>query len=95
MDPVPLNHVAEATLASLLTPSVEVTACSDSTIASAANVNVVPPQPQPPSLLSQRGPPGWGACPQGPGLWKEIWDLVVEELGVEKMVQRYPGSRNL
>jgi hypothetical protein len=79
--------------------SVEVTAGAYSTVASATNLNVVPPQPQPDSQATLAAEPTKEAlqavepaepAPRAVDCVKEIRDLVVAVFEVEEVIQRYP-----
>ncbi|XP_045543834.1 protein Niban 1 [Salmo salar] len=103
-DPPSDAPVSEATGGVNGEASVEVTAGAYSTVASAANLNVVPPQPQPDTQATLLAEPTKEALqavePAEPAsramdCVKEIQDLVVAVFEVEEMVQRHPGSDNI
>ncbi|XP_029563917.1 protein Niban 1a [Salmo trutta] len=101
-DPPSDAPVSEATGGVNGEASVEVTAGAYSTVASAANLNVVPPQPQPDTQATLLAEPTKEALqavepaePASMDCVKEIQDLVVTVFEVEEMVQRHPGSDNI
>uniref|UniRef100_A0A8C8GP60 Niban 1/2/3 domain-containing protein n=1 Tax=Oncorhynchus tshawytscha TaxID=74940 RepID=A0A8C8GP60_ONCTS len=95
----PVPPVSEATGGVNGGASVEVTAGAYSTVASATNLNVVPPQPQPDPQATLAAEPTKEAlqavepaepAPRAVDCVKEIRDLVVAVFEVEEVIQRYP-----